>query len=149
MTELKAGFFDGDSKMKKAASRYARMLNALRLKEVNAEVRDKINSFTSDLNEQATVPSVSRKINRSYAKALSILEKQHGYIPPKTHFVRWMAIGMAAFGTPLGVIMGLILDNMAFLGVFIGVGLAIGLSVGLSLDKKAESEGKVLDVESM
>lgn len=59
-----------------------------------------------------------------------------------------MAIGMAIFGFPPGVTLVAAIDNRAFLGVFIGAGLSIGLAIGLSLDKKAEKEGKTLDIPS-
>jgi hypothetical protein len=54
-----------------------------------------------------------------------------------------MAIGMAVFGIPLGVVFGMSPGNMAF----IGIGLPIGLGVGSEKDKKAFREDRQLDIE--
>jgi len=59
----------------------------------------------------------------------------------------WLAVGMAAFGIPLGVAFGASLGNMAFLAIGIPVGMAIGIAVGTGMDKKAFEEGRQIDLE--
>ena len=59
-----------------------------------------------------------------------------------------MALGMAAFGVPLGVAFGTSLDDMSFLAIGLPIGMVIGLAVGSGMDKKALEEGRQLDVEN-
>lgn len=54
---------------------------------------------------------------------------------------------MAAFGVPLGVALGLILDNMGLIGIGLPIGMLIGLAVGAHMDKKALDEGRQIDFE--
>jgi hypothetical protein len=67
---------------------------------------------------------------------------------PKNHYRNvWLALGIAAFGVPLGVVFGASLGNMGYLAIGIPFGLSIGLAIGTGLDKKAADEGRQLDVE--
>jgi len=47
----------------------------------------------------------------------------------------------------MGVVFGIMVDNMAYLGIGLPLGLAIGAAVGSNMDKKAKEEGRQLDVE--
>ena len=67
---------------------------------------------------------------------------------PKKHYRNtWLAVGMAAFGIPLGLAFGATLGNMAFLGIGLPIGMVFGMSVGTNMDKKAFEEGRQLDLE--
>ena len=69
-------------------------------------------------------------------------------IVTKGHYSNyWMALGMAVFGVPIGVVWGSVLNNMGSLGIGIAIGMVIGLAYGNSLDKKAHSEGRQLNVK--
>lgn len=59
----------------------------------------------------------------------------------------WLAVGMAAIGIPFGVVFGISLDNMSFLGIGIPIGMGIGIAIGTAMDKKARDEGRQLDLE--
>ncbi len=78
---------------------------------------------------------------------ISILEKDEKLVPKNHYRNRWLALGLAAFGIPLGVIFGLSLGNMGLIGIGLPIGMSIGIAVGTSMDKKAETEGRQLDVE--
>ncbi len=137
-------------KLAKRIDKYKTLLSALEKKEITVEVENSINDLTESINKlDLNNKKSSMEVTKFYHKALSIVEKELGYIPPKRNMVKWMIIGMTIFGVPLGVAIGAAIDNMAFLGAFIGVGLAIGVGIGANLDKKAEEEGKVLNIESM
>jgi hypothetical protein len=58
-----------------------------------------------------------------------------------------MAIGMSAFGIPLGVAFGASLGNMGLLGIGIPIGMVFGMAIGSGMDKKAIQEGRQLDLE--
>lgn len=54
---------------------------------------------------------------------------------------------MAAFGIPFGVVFGISLGNMAFLGIGIPIGMVVGIAIGTAMDKRAFDEGRQLDLE--
>ena len=80
---------------------------------------------------------------------LSYLEKEHKLVPKNHYQKTWLALGLAAFGVPLGVAMGAALGNMALMGIGIAMGIPIGLAVGAGQDKKAKQEGRQFDYESV
>ncbi len=59
----------------------------------------------------------------------------------------WLALGMSAFGIPIGVAIGLSVGNPGLLATGLPIGMGIGMAVGASMDKKAKETGKQLDVE--
>lgn len=59
----------------------------------------------------------------------------------------WMVLGMSAFGLPIGLMFGLMMDNLAFLGIGLPIGMGLGLTLGTALDKKAFENGNQLDLE--
>jgi hypothetical protein len=58
----------------------------------------------------------------------------------------WIALGMSAIGVPIGVTIGLALDQLGFMGIGIGSGLAMGIGIGSAKDNKAKQEGKQLPI---
>lgn len=80
-------------------------------------------------------------------RMVNTLEKEVKLVPKNHYRNRWLALGMAAFGLPMGVVFGISLGNMAFLAIGLPIGMAIGIAVGTGLDKKASEEGRQLDVE--
>ncbi|AZA59430.1 hypothetical protein EG349_03650 [Chryseobacterium shandongense] len=78
---------------------------------------------------------------------IKLLEKEHKIVPKNYYRNLWMAVGMGAFGLPIGVAFGLLMHNIALLSIGLPIGLGIGVVVGSSLDKKAEAEGRQLNVE--
>jgi len=51
---------------------------------------------------------------------------------------------MAAFGTPLGIAFGTVIDNMGLLGLGLSIGIIIGKTAGKTMYKKAFKEGSQL-----
>ena len=78
---------------------------------------------------------------------LKHLQKEYGLVLPQHYQNEWMALGMAAFGIPLGAALGTALRNPAFIGVGLPLGLAIGMGIGARKDQEARSAGKVLEVD--
>ena len=58
----------------------------------------------------------------------------------------WLGLGMAVFGVPIGVFLGVSIENMGMIGVGIPIGMAVGIAIGTSMDKKALEEGRQLNV---
>ena len=75
------------------------------------------------------------------------LEKEHKLVPKNYYRNLWLPLGMSAFGLPIGVAFGLLVDNIALLSIGLPIGLAIGVALGISLDQKAAKAGKQLDFE--
>lgn len=85
------------------------------------------------------------QVQKDFLKKLEIEEQ----LVPKNHFRnKWLPIGMVAFGVPLGVVFGLFLGNIAFMGIGLPIGSAIGVTYGVSLDQKAKMQGRQLDFEA-
>ena len=52
-----------------------------------------------------------------------------------------MALGMSAFGIPMGVAFGAATDNMGLIGIGIPIGMSIGIAVGAQKDAQAAKNG--------
>ncbi len=102
-----------------------------------------------DLINQAHPDSkkISRQLRKSQGAVLELLEKEMNVVVKKHYQMRWLALGLAVFGVPLGVSFGLTLGNMAFLGIGLPIGMVIGMAIGSAMDKKAAEEGRQLDVD--
>lgn len=98
-------------------------------------------------NTYAKGESKHKFLNASLQRIVKKVEKEARLVPEKYYTKLWLAIGMAAFGIPLGVIFGMSLKNMAFIGIGLPIGLGIGVAVGAQLDKKAKEENRQLAIE--
>lgn len=85
-------------------------------------------------------------IKKKQANIIKVVEKEHKIVPKEYYQKLWLALGLASFGVPLGVIVGVLMKNMALLGLGIPIGLGIGAMLGRSMDKKAAEEGRQLDI---
>ncbi len=127
---------------------FGKLLEELRKKEIpdavieqiNQEV-DKVNTFTGSGRDYLKL------LQRSRSEILRLVEKELNLVPRKHYLTRWLALGMAVFGVPLGVALGAGLHNMAFIGTGIPIGMVIGMALGAVMDKKAAEEGRQLDIE--
>lgn len=124
-----------------------------------------LNSLIDQLNERKLSPSIIRTIHEKlrilegYRKAGSwkvlqracreiqtLLEKEAKLVPRSFYQTEWMSLGMAIFGLPFGMILGLTLD-LVYLSFGLPLGMAIGIAYGAGLDNKAKAEGRQLDLE--
>ncbi len=86
------------------------------------------------------------KITAYYSSLLQFIEKEYHLVTDKYYQNQWLAIGMAVFGMPFGLMFGMALDNLAFLGIGLPIGMSIGIAIGQQKDRKAKSEGRQLAV---
>ncbi|RMG70221.1 MAG: hypothetical protein D6722_08960 [Bacteroidetes bacterium] len=101
-----------------------------------------INAQVEAVNRRATGDQALRKdLRKAQANIFKLLEKELKVVPKNFYRNRWMALGMAVIGIPLGVAFGASLGSMAFLGVGIPIGMSIGMALGAGMDKKAAEEG--------
>ncbi len=126
---------------------FEKLLSELRKEELPDEVIvfinneiDQINSITESEKELKQQVIISKnKILQFIKRKLKLVTKNH-------YQGLWMLLGMSLFGIPYGIIFGMLLGNMAFLGAGIPIGMIIGMSLGSSMDRKALKEGRQLDI---
>lgn len=102
---------------------------------------DRINSTTSEGK------ILLKAIKDTESNIIKIAVKEN-VVPINYYRKLWMPLGMSAFGIPMGVVFGLSLKNMAFIGIGLPIGMALGLAFGTVKDQKALAEGRQLDFEA-
>lgn len=131
-----------------AINQFNRLLAVLRKRDLPKDFVVTINIEIDKINNSTTVDKGMRKqVRNSQSKIIRLLEKQLKLVPINYYRNTWLALGMAAFGIPLGTAYGLITGNMAYLAIGIPIGMVIGIGVGTIMDKKAMEEGRQLDIE--
>lgn len=139
---------DTNVKLKEAYVQFESLLFELRKKDLPEGLVRSINQDIEALNSTSISGEAMRKIiKKTQTKMIKLLEKELKLVPKNYYRNLWLALGMTAFGLPIGVAFGTILGNMAFLGIGLPMGLALGLAIGSGMDNKAFKEGRQLDVE--
>ena len=131
------------TRMTKAASRAASLVRSL---DKRGHDPQDVQEFLQIYRDVLELTPETKTLGRATSSLLSYLEKEHDLVPPAHYQNQWMSLGLAAFGLPIGVVMGTIMDNMAFIGIGLPLGLAIGLSIGSGKDKEAAREGRQLEM---
>ena len=139
---------DKNIKLEETYVQFEKLLIELRKKELPDGLVVSINKDIEDLNSTSSSGDELRKIVRKkQTTIIKLLEKELKLVPKNYYRNLWLAVGMAAFGLPIGVAFGAILGNMAFLGIGLPIGFAVGIAVGTGLDKKAFEEGRQIPLE--
>lgn len=135
-------------KLIKAIEQFQRLLDELNKKELTDNIVSGINEHINEINSSDKEGKrLASQIKSSQSKIFKFLEKELKIVPKGYYQTTWMAIGMAAFGIPMGVAFGTSLGNMAFIGIGMPIGMVIGMAMGANMDKKAKAEGRQLDFE--
>jgi len=108
--------------------------------KINTDI-EKISGVTGGHKE------LSKQLRKSQRIILQLLAKELKLVSKGHYRNQWMAVGMGAFGVPLGVAFGVAMDNLGLLGIGIPIGMAIGIGVGTRMDTKAKEAGLQLEVE--
>ena len=139
---------DQHKKLYASYSQFNNLLSALRAKELPSKTANSINDGIDRLNAvSGSEKELEREIKNTQSHIIKLIEKEHKLVTKNYYRNTWLAVGMAAFGIPLGVAFGTSLGNMAFLGIGLPIGIAIGIGVGSGMDKKAFEEGRQIDLE--
>jgi len=137
-----------DANLHKATLKFEDLLAQLRKKDLETDLVNNINSEIEYLNTISDSAKVlQRQIKKTQMAIIKLIEKEAKLVVKNFYRNLWLAIGMAVFGIPLGVVFGLGFGNMAFLGIGLPIGLVIGIAVGTHLDNNAKEEGRQLDFE--
>jgi predicted RND superfamily exporter protein len=139
---------DENVKLEETYYQFEKLLSELRKKELPDGLVVSVNKDIEDLKSISVSGDELRKIIRKkQTRIIKLLEKELKLVPKNYYRKLWLAVGMAAFGIPIGVALGASLGNMAFLGIGLPIGMAIGIAVGTGMDKKAFEEGRQIDLE--
>lgn len=138
-----------NNKLHQIHLQFNRLLVELRKEKLTDEIVVAINSEIDNLNNTSdTEKALFIQIKKSQTKTLKLIEKELNLVTINHNRNLWLAIGIAAFGMPLGIVFGTTLGNMGFIALGIPIGMVLGLAVGTHLDKKAVEEGRQIDFEA-
>ncbi len=136
---------------KKLINKYVyfdKLINELKKREMPSEIANSVNQYIEGINSFSGLnKDLLKHIRKSQSDILKLIEKELKIVPKNLYRSRLMAIGMSAFGIPFGVAFGVSLDNMALLAIGLPIGMVVGMAIGAGMDKKADEEGRQLDLE--
>ena len=139
---------DQHQKLNALFTQFGSLLIELRSKELPNETVVFINDAIDRLNSvEGSEKILRREIRSTQSSIINLLAKEHKLVTKNHYRNIWLAVGMAAFGIPLGAAFGVSFGNMAFLGIGMPICLAIGMAVGTGMDNKAFEEGRQFDLE--
>jgi len=139
---------DSNKKLTDLYVQFGKLLSELRKRNLPDKVVQSINTNIDLINPALETEEQWRKqLRKTQSDILRLIEKELKLVPKNHYRNIWLALGIAAFGVPLGVAFGASLGNMAFMGIGMAMGIPVGLAIGTGLDKKAADEGRQLDVE--
>lgn len=137
-----------DTKTNALYKQLQQILSELEQKKVSAETVAKINSEIAIINSTTLRDKdLHKMLKQKQNNIIKLLEKEHKIVPKNYYRNLWLAAGMGAFGLPIGVAFGLLMGNIALLSIGLPIGMAIGIAIGASMDKKAEAQGRQLNIE--
>lgn len=137
-----------DSRLLNSHTSFAQLLRELREMDLPAELTASINREIDRANDRSgTARQIRKRIGHAQHNVLQLVREERNLVPRHYYRNLGIAIGMAALGIPFGVVFGLMLDNMAFIGIGMPIGLSIGIAIGTDLDRKAYAEGRQLQIE--
>lgn len=132
----------------KVYAQFEKLLSELKGRELPNEIIVSINNEIEQLNAVSESGNTLKKqIRKAQRTIIKLLEKELKLVTKNHYRNLWLAVGMSAFGLPLGVAFGMSLDNMGLLGVGLPIGMVIGMALGTNMDKKAFAAGRQLDLE--
>lgn len=135
-------------KLDEVYTQFNNLVDELNRKQFPDSTTSAINKKIEELNVATkTGNSMKRLILNKQAKILKLISKEHKIVPKNYYRTLWLALGMSAFGIPIGVAIGLSVGNIGLLAIGLPIGLAIGTAVGSVLDQKALKEGRQLNIE--
>ena len=137
-----------NSRLRKKYVQLQKLITELRIKELNDGVVIIINDNINSINSISSLDNrFSKLLKNTQSKILKVIEKHHKLATENHYRNIWLALGIGAFGVPIGVVIGAITGNMAFIAIGIPVGFGIGIAIGTMMDNKLKDQGKQLALE--
>jgi hypothetical protein len=137
-----------DTRLNKAYDRFKALIKELNDKELPTEIIESINQYIDALNISNLENGDFRKLLRkNQAKILKLIRDKLKIVTKNYYRDLWLAIGMTAFGLPIGAAISLGTSNRGMLAAGLPIGMAIGLAIGTAMDQQALKQGKQLNIE--
>lgn len=137
-----------NKKIKKIHAQFSTLIAELKDRKLSQNIEKLAKESINTINETAlTGSSLFKLIKEKQTQLIKELEKEMKIVPKNYYRNLWMLLGMSGIGLPLGVAFGLSVGNIGLLGLGLPFGMAIGAGIGTSMDKKAQKEGRQLQVE--
>ncbi|MGO4912729.1 hypothetical protein [Leeuwenhoekiella sp. W20_SRS_FM14] len=137
-----------EGKHKKQIIQFKELLDVLNERKLPEFVIQSINKEVDHINgKDYSDKQLYSLLRTSQRHILKLVDKETGIVPNNHYRNLWLALGMSVFGIPLGVAFGAALGNMGLLEIGLPIGMAIGIALGVQKDKKAQAEGKQLNLE--
>ena len=134
-----------NEKVTKCYTKFSDLIDELRSRSLSNDTTTVINKEINLINEKPDEKELKKQVRKSQHIIIKKLEKEHKIVPKGYYRTTWMAIGMSAFGIPMGAAFGAALGNMAMIGMGIPIGMAIGITVGSQKDAQAAKDGRQLN----
>ncbi|UFH32392.1 hypothetical protein LNP04_01410 [Chryseobacterium sp. C-71] len=137
-----------NQKLTSIYAQFEELLEKIKQKKISEQTINFINREIDQANSTALRDTALFKLLKDKQNIIiKHLEKEYKIVPKNYYRNLWLAIGMTAFGLPIGTLFGIISGNMGLLAIGLPIGLGIGVAAGTSMDKKALQEGRQLDIE--
>nr|WP_315151937.1 hypothetical protein [uncultured Flavobacterium sp.] len=135
-------------KLNRIHVQFGELLKELRKKDLPQKIIESINLDIEELNSTSLTSNDFIKLTKQkQTKIIKVIEKELKIVPKNYYRNIWLALGMSAFGLPIGVAFGLSVGNIGLLAIGLPIGMAIGMAVGSKMDKKAFEESRQLNIE--
>lgn len=134
-------------KLSRLYAQLGALLKELEKKELPGKIVESVQQDIEELNgTPVTGNELTKLVKQKQTKIIKLVETLN--IVPKNYCRNlWLAVGMSAFGLPIGAVLGTSMGNMGLLALGLPIGMAIGIAVGSGMDKKAAQEGRQLGIE--
>jgi len=137
-----------DGKLSQSYDQFENLLAELSRKEIPQSMVISINEHILLINSfPGNDIKLVKELRKSRAEILRMLQKELQVVPRFYYQRMWLAIGICAFALPMGVVFGVIFDNLVWMTLALPLGLMFGIIIGSSMDKKAFESGKQLDLD--
>jgi hypothetical protein len=136
-----------DTKLNESYMQFKKLIIELNKRNLPDDLVASINIHIDTIN---SIPDsgveFKKQIKKAFRAIVKQTEKQLKLVPRNYYRNTWMAVGMVVYGLSIGIVFGVSLGNMGYIGIGLPIGMAIGLAIGTGMDKKALKEGRQLDV---
>jgi len=149
ITELKEREdLTNDNKQNNNYIQFKEVLSELNKKELPDTTAVFINNNVEELNSTLLQgKDLQKLIKKQQTNILKLVLKEHKIVPKNYYRKLWMLLGMSTFGIPIGLALGLSINNMGLFASGLPMGMGIGIGVGALIDKKAFNDNRQLNIE--
>lgn len=136
-----------DSKALSTLLKFEQLIAELNNKDIPDHITQTINTYVDAVNKIHDGDNALPKETAKYhQKTLHLVSKELKLVSKHYYRNLWMSLGIAAFGIPVGMVIGFALGNIGLLAIGFPFGIVIGIVIGAEMDKKAKQEGKQLNI---